>query len=100
MTANGFSSYELFVKKCDFHCILQCFLQLFTKTHFLISPVKNRLQRTLCFDFRTRLLGWGTTFREIKVLSKMATGFVNRATGVGDHFQAAQGGVRKSIFFL
>ena len=23
MTANGFSSYELFVKKCDFCCILQ-----------------------------------------------------------------------------
>ena len=29
---------------------------------------------------------WGTTFRELKVLSKMATGFVNHATGVGGHW--------------
>ena len=30
----------------------------------------------------------------------MATGFVNHATGVGDHFPGAQGAVRKSIFFV
>ena len=34
------------------------------------------------------------------MLSKMATGFVNHATGVGDHFPGAQGAVRKSIFFF
>ena len=34
------------------------------------------------------------------MLSKMATGFVNHATGVGDHFPGAQGAVRKSIFFV
>ena len=33
------------------------------------------------------------------MLSKMATGFVNHATGVEDHFPGAQGAVRKSIFF-
>ena len=30
-------------------------------------------------------LGWGTTFRELRVLSKMLTFFVNHGTGVGDH---------------
>ena len=30
------------------------------------------------------LLGWGTTFWELRVLSKMLTLFVNRATGVGE----------------
>ena len=48
MTANGFSSYELFVKKCDFCCILQYFLPLFTKTHFFILPHINIVYRGLC----------------------------------------------------
>ena len=33
------------------------------------------------------LLGWRTTFRELKALPKMPTFFVNHATGVGDHFR-------------
>ena len=34
------------------------------------------------------------------MLSKMATGFVNHATGVGDHFPGAQGAVKMSICFV
>ena len=43
-------------------------------------------------------LGWGTTFRELKVLSKMPTFFVNHATGVGDHFPGARGAVNMPTF--
>ena len=39
-------------------------------------------------DFK-KPLGWGTTVRELKVLSKMPSVFVNHATGVGDHFPGA-----------
>ena len=42
-----------------------------TKTLFLFQTILSKW-----------LLGWGTTFRELKVLSKMAT-------GVGDHFPGA-----------
>ena len=42
-----------------------------TKTLFLFETILSKW-----------LLGWGTTFRELKVLSKMAT-------GVGDHFPGA-----------
>ena len=48
MTANGFSSYELFVKKCDCCCILQYFLPLFMNTHFFILPHLNIVYRGLC----------------------------------------------------
>ena len=29
--------------------------------------------------------GWGTTFWELRVLTEMRSFFVNHATGVGDH---------------
>ena len=48
MTANGFSSYELFAKIDDFYCILQYFLPLFMKTHFFILPNINSVYRGLC----------------------------------------------------
>ena len=47
-----------------------------TKTLFLFQTILSKW-----------LLGWGTTFRELKVLSKMAT-------GVGDHFPGDQGAVK------
>ena len=46
------------------------------------------------------LLGWGTTFRELKVLSKMPSVFVNHATRVGGNFPGAWGAVEMSTFFV
>ena len=48
MTANGFSSYELFVKIITFYCILQYFLPLFMKTHFSILSHMKIVYRGLC----------------------------------------------------
>ena len=48
MTANGFSSYELFIKIITSYCILQYFLPLFVKTNFLILPYINIVYRGLC----------------------------------------------------
>ena len=48
MTANGFSSYELFVKIITFYCILQYLLPLFMKTNFFILPHINIVYRGLC----------------------------------------------------
>ena len=48
MTANGFSSYELFVKIDDLHVILQCFWQLFMKINFFVLPNVNIVYRGLC----------------------------------------------------
>ena len=48
MTANGFSSYELFVKIITFYCILQYFLPLFMKTYFFILPNLKIVCRGLC----------------------------------------------------
>ena len=48
MAANGFSSYELFIKIITFYCVLQYFLPLFMKTHFFIPPHINIVYRGLC----------------------------------------------------
>ena len=61
------------------------------KSLFHFQALKNCSEGILCFDFRSQLLGWGTTFRELKVLSKMAT-------GVGDQFPGAQGAVENGYW--
>ena len=43
-------------------------------------------------------LGWGTTYLELRVLSKMPSVFVNHATGVEDHFLGAQVAVKMQFF--
>ena len=57
MTANGFSSYELFVQIDDFHLFSHDFRPLFMKTHFFyFHQFKYCLQRTLWSDFSNQLL--------------------------------------------
>ena len=60
------------------------------KKHFSISRLLKTVYRGFCVlvsetscssDFK-KPLGWGATFRELKVLSKIAI-------GVGDHFPGA-----------
>ena len=48
LTANGFSSYELFTKKCDFHACLQCEVSFSMTTHFLILSRLRSLYEGLC----------------------------------------------------
>ena len=48
LTANGFSSYELFTKKCDFHAFLQCEVPVSMKTHFLILSRLRSLYEGFC----------------------------------------------------
>ena len=48
MTANGFSSYERFVKIITCYCILQYVLPLFMKTNFFVLPHINIVYRGLC----------------------------------------------------
>ena len=75
MTADRFSSYEEFIK--IFYLFMKFTKDQATfheKTLFRVQALKKCLERILCFDFRSQLLGWGTTFREIKVLSKMSSG--------------------------
>ena len=48
LTANGFSSYELFTKKCDFHAFLQCEVPFSMKTHFLILSRLRSLYEGFC----------------------------------------------------
>ena len=78
------------------------------KNHFSICRLLKIVHRGFCVlisetscssDFK-KPLGLGTTFRELKVLAKMATGLVNHSTGVGDHFPGASGAVKVSILFV
>ena len=48
LTANGFSSYELFTKKCDFHAFLQCEVHFFMKNHFFILSHLRSLYKGFC----------------------------------------------------
>ena len=104
MTANGFSSY--FRQKVRFVLHFTKDQATCHETFFFSFPGLNKhvskgfyvltSETSGSSDFK-KPLGWGTTFRELKVLSKMATGFVSHATGVGDDFPGAEGAVKKCV---
>ena len=48
MTANGFSSYELFVKMDTFELTLRLKVSIFVKNHFFILSHLNIIYRGLC----------------------------------------------------